>query len=145
MTILVGTKRAHATVGLLASLALLSCSSAGFEQTTERGSLMEYEEIKMPERYHGLWASPKDACFVTRDYGMQMEIGEQSIGEMPVRRLWFYSDYPDIVVELDQRDREQDARINIFLVLSLDEQKIRVRYSGERHGRIFHRCKVQVY
>lgn len=133
----------EATFALFASFALLSCSSAGFEQTTERGSLMEYEEIKMPERYRGLWASPKDACFVTRDYGMQMEIGEQSIGEMPVRRLWFYSDYPDIVVELDPPEGEADAPVTMFLQLSLDEQKVRARQSGDRPDHIFHRCKMK--
>ena len=132
-----------ATFALLASFALLSCSSVEFEQTTERGSLMEYEETRIPERYHGRWASPKDACFVTRDYGMQMEIGERSIGEMPLRRLWFYSDYPDIVVELDSLTEGSDVRINIFLQLSLNEQNIRARHSGDHQARDFHRCKMK--
>ena len=132
-----------ATFALLASFALLSCSSVEFEQTTERGSLMEYEETRIPERYHCRWASPKDACFVTRDYGMQMEIGERSIGEMPLRRLWFYSDYPDIVVELDSLTEGSDVRINIFLQLSLNEQNIRARHSGDHQARDFHRCKMK--
>jgi hypothetical protein len=131
-----------ATFALLASFALLSCSSVEFEQTTERGSLMEYEEARIPESYRGLWASPKDACFVTRDYGMQMEIGERSFGDVAVRRIWFYSDYPDIVVELDTPEGEADPPVTMFLQLSFDEQKIRVRQSGDRQERIFHRCKV---
>jgi hypothetical protein len=133
----------RATFALLASFTLLSCSSVEFEQTTERGSLMEYEEARIPESYRGRWASPKDACFVTRDYGMQIEIGESSIGEMPVRRLWFYSDYPDIVVELDPPEGEADPPITMFLQLSLDEQKIRVRQSGDRQERTFLRCKMK--
>lgn len=132
-----------ATFALFASFALLSCSSSGFEQTTERGSLMEYEEARIPESYRGRWASPKDACFVTRDYGMQIEIGERTIGEMPVRRLWFYSDYPDIVVELDSPEGEADAPVTMFLQLSLDEQKIRVRQSGDRQASTFLRCKMK--
>ena len=117
---------------VLANFALLSCSSIEFEQTTERGSLMEYEEARIPESYRGLWASPKDACIVTRDYGMQIEIGERSFGDVAVRRLWFYSDYPVIVVKLDSPEGEADAPVTMFLQLSLDEQKIRVRQSGDR-------------
>ncbi len=128
---------------LLASFALLSCSSTGFEQTTERGSLMEYEEARIPESYRGRWASPKDACFVTRDYGMQIEIGERAVGEIPVRRLWFYSDFPDIVVELHSPEGEADVPVTMFLQLSLDEQKIRVRQSGGRQERTFLRCKMK--
>ncbi len=128
---------------VLASFALLSCSSIEFEQTTERGSLMEYEEARIPESYRGLWASPKDACFVTRDYGMQIEIGERSFGDVAVRRLWFYSDYPDIVVELDSPEGEADAPVTMFLQLSLDEQKIRVRQSGDRQESTFLRCKMK--
>ena len=132
-----------ATFALLASFALLSCSSTGFEQTTERGSLMESEEARIPESYRGLWASPKDACFVTRDYGMQMEIGERSFGNVAVRRIWFYSDYPDIMVELDSPEGEADAPVTMFLQLSLDEQKIRVRQSGDREARTFLRCQMK--
>lgn len=132
-----------ATFALLASFALLSCSSTGFEQTTERGSLMESEEARIPESYRGLWASPKDACFVTRDYGMQIEIGERAFGDVAVRRIWFYSDYPDVMVELDSPEGDSGARMSMFLQLSLDEQKIRVRQSGERQERILHRCKVK--
>lgn len=137
------TNGARAVIAVLASLTLLSCSSVEFEQTTERGSMMEYDGTKIPVLYRGLWASLKDACFVTRDYGMQMQIGESAIGEMPVRRLWFYSDYPDIVVELDSPEGEADAPVTIFLQLSLDEQKLRVRQSGDRQERTFLRCKMK--
>jgi len=140
---LAGIKAVRATIALLASFALLSCSSVEFEQTTERGSLMEYDEARIPDSYRGMWASPKDACFVTRNYGRQIEIGERSIGEMPVRRLWFYSDYPDIVVELDAPESESDALVTVFLQLSLDEQKLRMRQSGERETRVFHLCKMK--
>jgi hypothetical protein len=137
------TKVAQATFALLASMTLLSCSSVEFEQTAERGSLMEYDEAKIPALYRGLWASPKDACFVTRDYGMQMQIGESAIGEMPVRRLWFYSDYPDIVVELDSPEGEADAPVRMFLQPSINEQKLRMRQSGEQQERTFFRCKMK--
>jgi len=137
------TNGARAVIAMLASFALLSCSSVEFEQTTERGSMMEYDEAKIPESYRGLWASPKDACFVTRDYGMQIDIGQNAIGEMPVRRLWFYSDYPDIVVELDSSESEADAPVTMFLQLSIDEQKLRMRQSGDRQERTFVRCKMK--
>ena len=140
---LTGIKSAQTTVALLASLALLSCSTVEFEQTTERGSLVEFEEATIPERYRGRWASPKDACFVTRAYRMQMEIGERSIGDVALRRLWSYSDYPDIVVELDSPGEGSDTRINMFLQLSLNEQKMRVRQSGSRQERVFYRCKMK--
>ena len=140
---LAGIKSAQTKVALLASLAVLSCSTVEFEQTTERGSLVEFEEATIPERYRGRWASSKDACFVTRAYRMQMEIGERSIGDVALRRLWSSSDYPDIVVELDSPNEGSDTRINMFLQLSLNEQKMRVRQSGSRQERVFHRCKMK--
>ena len=140
---LAGIKSAQTKVALLASLAVLSCSTVEFEQTTERGSLVEFEEATIPERYRGRWAFPKDTCFVTRAYRMQMEIGERSIGDVALRRLWSYSDYPDIVVELDSPNEGSDTRINMFLQLSLNEQKMRVRQSGSRQERVFHRCKIK--
>jgi len=137
------TNGARAAIAVLASLTLLSCSSVEFEQTTERGSMMEFYGTKIPAVYRGLWASPKDACFVTRDYGMQMQISESAIGEMPVRRLWFYSDYPDIVVELDSPEGGADAPARMFLQPSINEQKLRMRQSGEQQERTFFRCKMK--
>ena len=136
-----GTNAAPSVIVLLGSLALLSCSSIEFEQTNERGSRIESEEAKIPDAYLGLWASPKDACFVTRDYGMQMSIGKQTIGEMPVRRVWGYSDYTDIIVELDAKEEDSDVRPNLFLQISNNGQKIRARQTGDSKYRILHRCK----
>jgi hypothetical protein len=72
-----------------------------------------------------------------------MEIGERSIGDAAVRRLWFYSDYPDIVVELDPNQGGSGAHINIFLRLFRHEQKMRVWQSGDREARMFLRCQMK--
>lgn len=131
-------------IGLLfGSSLLLSCSTVEFEQTAERGSLVEYDEPRIPKSYRGLWASPKDACFVTRDYGVQMYVDEGTIGEMAVQRVWGYTDYLDIVVQLDDPDGEPRAFTTMFMQLSLDEQKMRASQTGDREERIYHRCKLK--
>jgi hypothetical protein len=120
------------------ALCLAACSS--FEQTSVRGSLIDSDTPAIPQRYLGLWASPKDACFATRDYGSQIYIDQGSIGQATVRRVRSYSDYPDVVVELNLDEGHSDAHTTMFIQPSLDDKKIRVSQTGDREERIYHRC-----
>lgn len=125
---------------LLGSLAVASCAS--FEQTKDRGSLIDFEMWIVPEAYRGLWASPKEACFVTRDYGVQMRIDERMVGNTAVTRVRGYSDSPDVVLDLESQEGDSGFRENLWLQLSLDGKKLHARRDGENMPTLFHRCKL---
>ncbi len=125
---------------LLGSVAVASCAS--FEQTKARGSLIDYEMPVVPEPYQGVWASPKDACFVTRDYGVQMRIDEQMVGNEVVAGVRGYSDYPDVVLDLVSQEGDSGLQESLWLQLSLNGNKLRARRDGENAPTLFHRCKL---
>ncbi len=52
-----------------------------------RCSLFDTDMLRIPDRYHGLWATSRDSCGVSRDYGVQILINEMSIGNTNVLRV----------------------------------------------------------
>jgi hypothetical protein len=132
---------------------LISCSS--FEQTRNRGSLMEFETATIPRDYHGLWATSTRSCRAAIGNKAQLNIMSNSIGTARVLGAWGYSDYADVIVELAlpgaASQRIEPAYPGavvprgdtLFMQLSLNGQKIRVSQSGDRDDRIYHRCAAE--
>lgn len=118
-------------------------SSSSFEQTTDRGSLMESETATSPRDYHGRWATSTRSCGVPQKGKAQLNIMPESIGIARVRRVWFYSDYADIIAEMASLDAVKQRGDTFFMQLSLDGQKMRFSRSGDRHQRIYHRCHAK--
>ena len=83
----------------LLSLSLARCTTT-YADPSMRGALFDTDVLRIPAAYHGLWARPLDACGVTRDYGMQVQIGETSVGAMQLRRVMTYSDDAAIMIDL---------------------------------------------
>lgn len=119
-------------------IGLLSCSS--FEQTSDRGSLMQFETVAIPRDFIGLWALSRRSCDVNKSTSAQLKITSNLIDDARVENVWGYSDYADIVVETGSPRTEAKRGDTIFLQLSINGQKLRFSKSGDRRTWIFHRC-----
>ena len=139
------TPRLHilATHAFLISgcVGLMSCSS--FEQTRGRGSLMEFDTATIPRGYHGLWATSMRSCHGANRNKAQLNIMPHSIGIAGVQSVWGYSDYADVVVEMDSVGAVAQRGDTLFMQLSLNGQKMRVSQSGDRDERVYHRCATK--
>lgn len=117
---------------------LMSCSS--FEQTRDRGSLMEFETATIPRDYHGLWAASGRSCSAANKSKARLNITPNAIGSIRVQRVWGYSDYTDIIVKMASPGAAAQRGNTFFMQLSLDGRKIRFSQSGDRDERVYHRC-----
>lgn len=139
------TRRLHifATRAVLISgcAGLMSCSS--FEQTRDRGSVMEFEPAAIPRDYHGLWAISRRSCHAANTNKAQLNIMPHAIGIARVQGVWGYSDYADIIVEMASVGAVTQRGDTLFMQLSLNGQKMRVSQSGDHDERIYYRCATK--
>ena len=105
-----------------------------------RGALFDTDVLRIPAMYHGLWAKPLNACGVTRDYGMQVQIGETSFGAMHLRRVMTYSDDSAVEIELVSDESGVVPTDILFLELSNDGKYLRVDRGGKTAPTVFQRC-----
>lgn len=127
---------------LLFSLSLSGCATT-YADHSIRGALFDTDVLRIPVAYHGLWAKPRDACGVTRDYGMQVQIGATSFGVLQLRRVMTYSDDAAEMIDLVS-DESDVAPIDVlFLELSDDGKYLRVDRGGKTIPIVFRRCPVE--
>ena len=123
----------------LLSLSLAGCATT-YADPSMRGALFDTDVLRIPAAYHGLWARPLDACGVTRDYGMQVQIGETSVETMQLRRVMNYSDDAAIMIDLVSDESDVDPTETIFLELSNDGKYLRMDRGGSTAPIVFQRC-----
>ena len=123
----------------LLSLSLARCTTT-YADPSMRGALFDTDVLRIPAAYHGLWARPLDACGVTRDYGMQVQIGQTSVGAMQLRRVITYSDDAAIMIDLVSDESDVDHTETIFLELSNDGTYLRMDRGGKTTPVVFQRC-----
>ncbi len=124
---------------LLFSLSLSGCA-ATYADPSIRGALFDTDMLRIPEAYHGLWARPRDACGVTRDYGMQVQIGATSFGAMQLRRVMTYSDDAAVMIDLVSDTSDVGTKETVFLELSNDGKYLRADRGGKTTPTVFRRC-----
>ena len=66
-----------------------------------------------------------------------------SIGIARVQGVWGYSDYSDVVVEMESVGAVVQRGDTLFLQLSLNGKKMRVSQSGDHDERVYHRCATK--
>ena len=124
---------------LFLSLPLVGCATT-YADPSIRGALFDTDVLRIPHAYHGLWAKPRDACGVTRDYGMQVQIGATSFGAMQLRRVMTYSDDTAVMIDLVSDESDADPTAILFLELSNDGKFLRVDRGGSTAPTVFRRC-----
>ena len=127
---------------LLFSVSLVGCATTYADPST-RGGLFDTDVLRIPAAYHGLWAKPLDACGVTRDYGMQVQIGATSFGAMQLRRVMTYSDDAAVMIDLVSDGSDVEPTEVLFLELSNDGKYLRVHRGGKTTALVFRRCPVE--
>lgn len=124
---------------LLFSLSLSGCAATYADPLT-RGALFDTDVLRIPHAYHGLWAKPRGACHVARDYGMQVQIGATSFGALQLRRVMTYSDDPAVMIDLVSDASDSQPTEILFLELSNDGKFLRLDRGGSTAPIVFRRC-----
>lgn len=130
-------KLRYRVLTFLAVMLVAGCLS--YADPKIRGSLFDTDVLRIPDRYHGLWATPRDACGVSRDYGVQILINETSIGNTNVLRVQGYSDDTAVMIDLNEIYSPTATRM-LFLELSNSGNSLRVTDMADKKITALRRC-----
>lgn len=133
-------------VTIVALAALSGCAALAQRPDLTRGEVLDDgDRPRITTEFLGLWATPHDACGVTRDYGVQILIDPTALGVVPVRRVRTYSDRPAVLVDLAEANNF--GATSAVLVLSDQGRRMRIEWGGEEaagKSLELHRCSRDI-